>query len=159
MAIDERVLRVARGMARREVHRLEVVEVGFDFRANADGVAERREDGDDFVHRARDGMLGAGEAARTGQRDVDGFGGESGIAGTGAGSLVEQAFDEFLERLEALADGFLCCGRSGLEPAAETSLSRPCLRPTQRRRKASTSSEPSSAAASSAACLASAAKA
>src|SRR6185503_9351882 len=33
---DEGVLRVARGMARREVHRLEVVEVGFDFGADTD---------------------------------------------------------------------------------------------------------------------------
>ena len=75
--------------------RLEVVEVGFDFGADADGVAESREDGDDFVQRARDGVLGSGEAARAGQRDVDGFGGERGIAGTRAGSLVEQALDEF----------------------------------------------------------------
>ena len=36
---DQRVLRVARGMARRKVHALEVVEVGFDLRTNADRVA------------------------------------------------------------------------------------------------------------------------
>ena len=97
--------------------RLEVVEVGFDFGADADGVAERREDRDDFIHRARNGMLGSGEAARAGQRDVDGFGGKSGIAGARAGGVIDEALDEFLQRLEALADGFLCCGRSGLEPA------------------------------------------
>jgi len=33
---DECVLRVTRGMARRKIHGLEVVEVGFDFRANTD---------------------------------------------------------------------------------------------------------------------------
>ncbi len=41
---DKRVLRVARRMAGREVHALEVVEVGLDLRANADRVAQRRED-------------------------------------------------------------------------------------------------------------------
>src|SRR6185369_1773244 len=34
---DEGVLRVARGMTRRKVHALEVVEIGFDFRSNANG--------------------------------------------------------------------------------------------------------------------------
>ena len=84
--------------------RLEVVEVGFDLGPDADGVAQRRKDGDDLVHGAGDGVLGAGEAAGAGQRDVDGLGGEGGIARTCAGSLVEQAFDELLERVEALAE-------------------------------------------------------
>ncbi len=79
---DQRILRVARGVAGREVHGLEVVEVGFDLGADADGVAEGREDGDDFVQRFRDRVLGAGEAAGAGQGDVDGFGGEGGVAPT-----------------------------------------------------------------------------
>ena len=99
-------------------------------------------------------MLGACEAACAGKRDIDGFGGESGIAGARAGGVIDEALDEFLQRLEALADGFLCCGRRGLEPAAETSLRRPCLRPSQRRRKASRASLPAMAAASSVRCLA-----
>ena len=77
---DQRVLRVARGMAGREVHRLEVVEVGFDFGADADGVAESREDRDDLIHRARNGVLGSGEAACAGQCDVDGLGCKGGVA-------------------------------------------------------------------------------
>ena len=84
--------------------RLEVVEVGFDFGADADRVAQRRKDGDDFIHRAGNGMLGAREAACAGQRDVDGFGGESSIARARAGCLIDEALDEFLQRLEALAD-------------------------------------------------------
>ena len=42
---DQRVLRVARRMAGRKVHALEVVEVGFDFGTDADRVAQRREHG------------------------------------------------------------------------------------------------------------------
>ena len=56
---DERVLRVARGMAGREVHALEVVVVGFDLGADADRVAQRRKDARDLVEGAGDGMLGA----------------------------------------------------------------------------------------------------
>ena len=103
---DERVLGIAGGMAGREVHPLEVVEVGFNFRADADRVAERREDAGDLIERARDGVLGAGETAGAGQGDVDGLGGEGCVGWSGAGGLVEQAFDDVLERVEALAEGF-----------------------------------------------------
>ena len=115
---DQRVLRVARRMAGREVHALEVVEVGLDFGADADGVAEGGKDAGDLVERAGDGVLGAGEALRAGQGDVDGLGGEGGVSWTGAGGLLKQAFDQLFEGLEALAYGLLGLGRGGLEPAA-----------------------------------------
>src|ERR1700677_4768880 len=89
---DQRVLSVARGMAGREIHAFEVVEVGLDLGAYADGVAERGEDAGDFVERARDGVLSAGEATGAGKSDVDGLGGECGIARSGTGQLIKQLF-------------------------------------------------------------------
>ncbi len=62
-------------------------------------------------------MLSAGEAACAGKRDVDGFGGECGIAGSGARRLIEQPLDKFLQRLETLADRFLRGRRRRFEPA------------------------------------------
>ena len=56
---EDRVLHIARRMIRRKVQRLEVVVVGLDLGAFADGVAHRLEDRDDLVHRAHDGMLRA----------------------------------------------------------------------------------------------------
>ncbi len=102
---DQRVLRVARRMAGREVHAFEVVEVGLDFGADADRVAEGGKDAGDLVERAGDGVFGAGEAARAGQGDVDGLGGQGGVSWTGAGGLLEQALDQLFEGLEALAYG------------------------------------------------------
>ena len=71
---EDRVLRVARGMVRRKIQRLEVVVVGFDLRAFGNRVAEIAEDGDDLVHRADDGMLRAQRTANAGEGDVDAFG-------------------------------------------------------------------------------------
>ena len=59
----QRVLRVAGRMVRRKVQRLEVVVVGLDFRADADGVAHVLEDAHDFVHGADQRVLRA-EAGR-----------------------------------------------------------------------------------------------
>ena len=73
---EQRVLGVARRMVRREVQRLEVVVVGLDLGAFADGVAHRLEDGDDFVHHAQHGMLDADGAVDAGERDVEAVGGE-----------------------------------------------------------------------------------
>ena len=47
------------GWLGRKVQRLEVVEVGFDLGADADRVAQGREDAHDLVQGARDGVLGA----------------------------------------------------------------------------------------------------
>ena len=95
----QRVLRVARRMAGRKIHALEVVVVGFDLRPHAHRVAQRREDRDNLVQRARDGMLGAGEAARAGQRDVDGLGLERGIGcGIGSDPRPRAGLYKFLEQ-------------------------------------------------------------
>ena len=118
---DEGILRIARGMARREVHALEVVEVGFDLGTDADGVAQGGENTDDFVERARDGVLGTGEAARAGQSDVDGLGGESSGIPCPARTcgLVEKPIHQILEDLETLAYGLFRTGRRGLEPRGD----------------------------------------
>src|ERR1035438_9258168 len=68
---EQRVLRIARGMVRREVERLEVVVVGLDLGAFADGVAHRFEYGDDLVHHAQHGMLNADGALNAGESDVE----------------------------------------------------------------------------------------
>ena len=68
---QERVLGVARGVVRRKVERLEVVEVGFHLRAQRGGVAEMVEDGDDLVHRLQQRMGDAGGADAAGKGDVE----------------------------------------------------------------------------------------
>ena len=45
---EERILRVARGMIRREIQRLEIVVIGFNLRTFFDRVAEIAEDADRF---------------------------------------------------------------------------------------------------------------
>ena len=55
----EGVLCVARGVVGGEVEGFEVVEVGFDFGAEGDGVAEFFEDRDDFGHGFDEGVFGA----------------------------------------------------------------------------------------------------
>jgi hypothetical protein len=61
-------------------------------------------------------MLGAGEATRTGQRDVDGLGGKSGVVRPRAIGCCEQVFDNFFEAFESLADGLFGVGRCGFQP-------------------------------------------
>ena len=78
---DEGVLGVARGVAGREVERLEVVVVGFDLGADADGVSHAGEDGDELILGADEGVLGSELAAVAGEGDVDGFC----VEGAGAG--------------------------------------------------------------------------
>ncbi len=53
-----------------KVQRFEVVVVSLNHRAFLHGVAEIAEDGDDFVHRLDDGMLGADGALDAGKSDV-----------------------------------------------------------------------------------------
>src|ERR1039458_2271902 len=62
----QRILRVARRMPRRKVHALEVVVVSLHLRPHAHRVAQRREDADNLIQRARNRMLGAQETARAG---------------------------------------------------------------------------------------------
>jgi hypothetical protein len=73
---EQRVLRVARGMVRRKIQRLEVVVIGFDLGTFFDRVAQIAEDGDDLVHRLDDGMLRADGTANAGKGDVEALGGE-----------------------------------------------------------------------------------
>src|ERR1700684_1378467 len=114
----QRVLRVACRMAGRKVHALEVVEVRFDFRTNADGVAQSREDTGNFVQRTGDGMLGSRKATRTWQSNVDCLASKRSVIRTGAFGRFAQLLDEFFERFETLADSFLRFWRRAFEPAA-----------------------------------------
>src|SRR6185437_14485584 len=68
---EQRVLRVPRGMVRREVQRLEIVVVGFNHRAFSDRVAEVLEYADDLIHGADDRVLGADGPANAGKGNVD----------------------------------------------------------------------------------------
>ncbi len=115
---DERVLGVARGMAGRKVHGLEVVEIGFDLRPDTDRVTQRSEDTCNFVECARDGVFCADKPLGTWQGDIDGLGGQRSVTRASAGGFIEEPLYEFLEGLEALADCFFGIGRRGFEPAA-----------------------------------------
>ena len=77
----QRVLRVARRMAGRKVHALEVVVVGLDFGPDAHRIPHRRKHADDLIHRPRDRMLGANQPPRSRQCDVDSFGLEGRVGG------------------------------------------------------------------------------
>ncbi len=56
-----------------------------------------------LVHGAGDGVLGTKQTAGAGQGDVDGLGGEGGIAGPGACGRFQERVHERFERVEALA--------------------------------------------------------
>ena len=68
---EQRVLRVARGMVRRKVQRLEIVVIGFNLRTFLDRVAQIAEDANDLVHRLDDGMFRADGTANAGKGDVE----------------------------------------------------------------------------------------
>ena len=70
---EERVVRFARRMVRREVERGEVVEVGLDVRTFFDGEAHLAEDVREFFHHLRHRMDRAEARAHRRQRDVDRF--------------------------------------------------------------------------------------
>src|SRR5215467_4328706 len=70
---EQRVLRIARRMIRREVKRFEVVVVGFDDRPFLDRISEVAEYGDNFVQRLDDRMLGADGTVNSRKGDVDGY--------------------------------------------------------------------------------------
>ena len=73
-------------------------------------------------------MLGAGEAARAGQRDIDGLGPECGIGrGIGRTRIFEQRFDQILDHFEALAHSLLRCRGRGFEPAVRDFLKKALL--------------------------------
>ena len=112
--MKQRVLGVARGMVRREVERLEVVVVGLDLGAFADGVAHRLEDGDDLVHHAQHGVLDADRAMDAGKGDVETLGGELGISGRRVNfvvSVFNRRFHASFQFVDAAAD--LALGRAG----------------------------------------------
>src|SRR6185437_13351656 len=67
----QRVLRVPRGMVRREVQRLEIVVVGLNHRAFGDRVAEVLEYADDLVHGADDRVLRANWTTNAGKGEVE----------------------------------------------------------------------------------------
>ena len=116
-------------MARRKIHALEVVVVGFDLRPHAHRVAQRRKDRDNFVHRARDGMLGAGEPPRAGQRNVDGLGLQRCIGSARRPRPSSNASTKFLENLEALPTAFFAWAGRGLQPAARNFVEQALLAP------------------------------
>ena len=60
------------GWFRGEVEGFEVEEVGFDFGAEGDGVAEFFEDRDDFGHGFDEGVLGAEGMGGAGEGQVEG---------------------------------------------------------------------------------------
>ena len=126
----QRVLCVARRMAGRKVHALEVVVVGFDLRPHAHRVAQRREHRNNLVHGARDGMLGAGQPPRTGQRDVDGLGLERrigrGIARTDA---FQQRLHQLLEHLKPLTHSLFRRPRRSADPLLGDFLEQALLAP------------------------------
>ena len=63
-------------------------------------------------------MLGADEAAGAGQGDVDGLGGERGVAGSGAGAASSRASTSRLQCVEALAERLFGLSGRSLQPAA-----------------------------------------
>ncbi len=73
---DERILRVARGMIRRKVQRLEIVVISLNLRTFLDRVPKIPEDAHNLVHRLDHGMFGAKRPANAGESNVDAFRGE-----------------------------------------------------------------------------------
>ncbi|GHB98219.1 hypothetical protein GCM10010080_08200 [Thermomonas carbonis] len=73
----ERVVHGARRVVRREVQRLEVVEIVLDFRAVGEFVAKPAEDLGDPLQRAADRMHATAGGIAAGQSDVDGFAGQA----------------------------------------------------------------------------------
>src|SRR5262245_24174973 len=69
----ERVAWFPRGMTRRKVERLEVIERVFDFRSVLDRVAHRNENIFDFLTDDRERMAMPQASAAAGQADVNGF--------------------------------------------------------------------------------------
>ncbi len=88
-------------------------------------------------------MLGAGQPPRSRQRDVDGLGLERRITRPRAGRRVQQRLHQFLQRVEALPSAFFASAGAAFSHRSETSLSRPCLRPSHSRRNASTAASQS----------------
>ena len=75
-------------------------------------------------------MLGAGEAARAGQRDVDGLGLERGIGrGIGRTRAFEQRLHKFFENFEALAHGLFRWPGRGFEPPVRDFVEQALLAP------------------------------
>jgi hypothetical protein len=95
----EGVVHRARRMVRREVQRLEVVEVVLDLRAVGELVAQAREDVGDALERFRDRMLRAEARAAARQADVDALGGQA--------QRQRQFFQRCLARGERMATASL----------------------------------------------------
>ena len=125
----QRVLRVARRVARRKVHALEVVVVGFDLWPHAHRVAQRGKNAGDFIQRAGDGVLGSGQPLGSWQRNVDGLGLESRVGGSRAQRRVQQSLDHGFESVEAHPQQLFGLRRSGLQPAAGDLVEQALLAP------------------------------
>jgi hypothetical protein len=80
----QRVLGIARRVAGREIHALEVVIVGLNLWTDANRVAKPRKDRDQLVRGAGDGVLRAHQAARAREGDVKGFSSQLCIGRTSA---------------------------------------------------------------------------
>src|ERR1700733_12881392 len=73
---EERVLRIARGMVRGKVQRLEVVIISFNFGTFLNRVTEITEDAYYLVHRLDNRMFRADRAANAGESNVETLGRE-----------------------------------------------------------------------------------
>src|SRR5580704_11265695 len=101
-------------MVRRKVQRLEVVVVGLDLRAFADGVAHGLEDRDDLVHHAQHRMLHADGTLNAGKGDIEPLGGELRVRSGGV-KLSLSFFNRRLSTSLQLVDplSYLALGRTG----------------------------------------------
>src|ERR1700674_3767204 len=116
---EQRVLRIARGMVRRKVQRLEVVVISFNLGAFLDRVAEIAKDTNDFVHRLDDGMFHADRTTNAGERDVETLGGKfaQGSPALNAGeSSIHSLLNFGLEFVDALPNVALIRSRRVFPP-------------------------------------------
>src|ERR1700722_20314958 len=86
---DERVLSIPGRMSGREIHTLEVVEVGLNLGPYADRVAQRGEDAGNLVQSFSDWVLSPDKPQRAGKRNVDDVGGKCSIIRARANGLIE----------------------------------------------------------------------
>jgi hypothetical protein len=105
-------------MVRREVQRLEIVEVVLDLRAIGELVAEATEDLGDALQRAADRMHAAAGGIATGQGDIDGFAGQAriqrGIVQRGL-ARGQRRGDRIARAVDRLARGLALVAGQGTE--------------------------------------------
>ena len=125
----QRILRIPSRMPRREVHALEVVEVGLDLRPHAHRVAQRGKHLGNLMQRLGDGMLSARQPPRARQRNIDRLSRQRRVTRPRPGRRFQNPFDQFLQCLEPLADRLLGFRRRGLEPPRGDLLEPPLFAP------------------------------